>query len=1514
MTAPSFFRRDSLPRTAVLLVVLANVAVAAEPVSFHRDIRPVFDAHCVGCHQPAKKAGSFDLTDFASLAVGGDSEQPVAVAGQPDESYLLELITPNESGDAQMPREGPPLSEEEIERVRRWIAEGAIDDSPDETSPRYSNDSPPVYESPPTITALDVSPDGSLLAVSGVHEVLLHQLEEIANEPIARLIGISSRIESIRFSPDGKRLAVTGGEPARRGEVQIWDIAERRLLLSHMVTHDTLHGASWSPNGRFVAFGCGDNTVRAIDAETGEQVLFQNAHNDWVLDTVFSVDGSHLISAGRDQTLRLIEVANEQFVDNITSITPGALKGGIQAVARNSLRDEVLVGGADGVPKIYRIHRTSERVIGDDANLMWQLPALPGRLFAVAYNRQGFDSKKQRIAAGSSLDGVGTLQVVEMEAVPTVSTELLELLKKPTHNLSAEEKAKLKKHFADNIQVLAKVTLPTGGIYSVAFAASGTQVVSGGTDGVVRFHKADGGELIAEFVPVPIEQDSKSVVAAGPNDPSFRTDVMPLLAKLGCNGGMCHGAQKGKNGFKLSLRGYDPLADFRALTDDHAGRRTNRAAPEQSLMLLKAVGAVPHEGGQRTKIDSQYYKILRDWIAAGMHDDPEAPRVASLKISPLDPVVEREGDQLQFELTAHYTDGTSRQVTSESFFTSADTAVATVSDAGMTKAIRRGESAILARYEGAYTATTLTVMGDRAGFEWEAAPTRNFIDELVDAKLQHVKTLPGPLCSDEQFVRRIYLDLVGLPPSADQVRKFLGNAFLKNAFLADERTSAGKRNHLIDQLLASEDHFIHRANKWCDLLQVNSKFLGNEGTVAFRQWIHEAMASNMPYDDFARAIVTAVGSNREHPEASYFKISRTPTVLMENTTHLFLGVRFNCNKCHDHPFERWTQDQYYELAGFFARTQLKKDPASGDETVVGNAVEVARPLFEIVADVLEGDVTHPRTGEIAEPGFPFDESFACDPDCSRRQNLAQWLTAPDNPYFARSYVNRVWGYLLGRGLIEPLDDIRAGNPPTNPALLNRLTQEFVASGFDVQQLIRTICQSRTYQLSIETNRWNEDDTLNYSHAMVRRLPAEVLYDTIHTVVGAPWKLPNVAAGFRAAQLPDVQIKLPGLFLDQLGRPARESVCECERSSGLTLGSIMALVNGPDVAKAIADPANELAQLEASISDDAALVEEIFLRVLGRSPTEEEREISFEMLRQQGNDLEVLTQQMRQLRSQSDATLDDWIDQQQIVDWETPRPTEATTTTKAQLEVLSDLSIFATGELKEDTYSITVETNLPRIRAVKIEALTDERLPKSGPGRAADGNFVLSHIRVKAVSLANPSLADPSLADPSATKDIGLRNASADFSENEFPVNNALDENLGNGWGIAGGTGVRRVATFELRGKVGYPEGTRLVVELDQKFPGGDRLLGRFRLSLTGSKPPITWQESKLPVDIRAMIRRPAAQRTPRQRTALREYHRSIDQDLAAIENAITLVSNPRLVGLQDLVWALINTPAFLFNR
>jgi hypothetical protein len=1143
-------------------------------------------------------------------------------------------------------------------------------------------------------------------------------------------------------------------------------------------------------------------------------------------------------------------------------------------------------------------------------------------------------------------------------------------------------------------QVLVTATMKDGTVAdatrAVQWHAEGAEVSPAG----IVTAKGDGaGKLKATLGGASVEAPVSITGTGGTFIPDYIRDVTPVVSRMGCNAGTCHGAKDGKAGFKLSLRGYDPIYDIRAFTDDIKGRRTNVASADESLMLLKGTAGVPHEGGQVMKPGDKYYNILRAWIAGGMKLDLHTPRVTKIELSPSYPVVQRIGGRQQFRVVATYADGLVRDVTQESFIESGNSEIAKHDKTGLLAAARRGEAPVLARYEGAYASTVLTVMGDRTGFVWQQPPANNRIDELVASKLRRMQTLQSGLCTDLEFVRRIYLDLTGLPPSPEAVEKFI----------ADTRDSRWKREALIAQLIGGEEYVDFWTNKWCDLLQVNSKFLGGEGAQLFRNWVREQVKANLPYDQFARAILTATGSNKDVPAAAYYKVLREPVEMMENTTHLFLATRFNCNKCHDHPFERWTQDQYYQMAAWFAQTGLDRDPASGNRNIGGTAVEDAKPLYEFVVNRPAGEVKHDRTGAVTPPAFPYSAKFEKAEKAARRDELAGWITSADNQYFASSYVNRIWGYLTGTGIIEPLDDIRAGNPPSNPELLKWLTQEFIAHGFDTRWLIRTICESRAYQLSIQTNEWNADDTINYSHAMARRLPAEVLYDTIFAVTGAKSTLPG---GVRAAQLADSQAGTPDGFLNNLGKPVRESACECERSSELQLGPIMALVSGPTVGDAVSAPGNALAKLVETVKDDAALVRSIFLRVLSRPPSAEENQAALASMAEMEAEHAKLTAEHQAMEDKLKPDMDKREQERQaniaavkaelakaeeeakarmaemekqrqdkiaaaqkaladaeaalvskLPEWESKQAkgqtgwtlldpaTMVSTKKKHKLEKQPDLSITALGDEGKQDFTITAPVSAGKITGLRLEAMTDPRIPNNGPGRG-NGNFVVSEIEM--------------LYTPQGGQEqkIAFGEATATYAQAGYEVVKTINGQVGNepdGWAIyPDGLGKPQMAVFRCKEPVAASGGTVKIV-IRQQYTDGKHLLGRFRLAVTGAEGALNFGLPAAVVDVLAVA---PDKRTPEQVKALTDHLKSSDADIVAKQAAVaeagqpvppdvalaaaknklakaeqplaidpalaalrrdaelsrSQLENKRLTAAQDLAWALINNPAFLFNH
>jgi len=667
---------------------------------------------------------------------------------------------------------------------------------------------------------------------------------------------------------------------------------------------------------------------------------------------------------------------------------------------------------------------------------------------------------------------------------------------------------------------------------------------------------------------------------------TFVKDVMPILNKVGCTSGPCHGGAKGKNGFKLSLRGYDPEFDYRAVVHDLSGRRYNRTDPAASLVLQKTTMQLPHGGGERLPLNSPYYNTVLQWISEGaVFGDPVSAQVTRLEIQPPEFFASKAGATQQLKVTAHFADASSREVTSEAIYSSNTPQVAEISEAGLVTTLRKGEAAMLVRYEGRMAVVNVTIPTDKPGFAWTPAPEHNYADGLVYAKLQRLKMLPSELAGDGEFLRRIYFDLIGLPPTPEELR----------AFLDDKTETRAKRAQVVERLMARPGFVNHWAVKWSDLLQVNRAKLGDKGVWAFRDWIRESLGENKPYDRMARELITSRGSTFKNPPANFFRFTREPKVAMETTTQLFLGVRMVCAQCHDHPFEQWTQNQYFQLTAFFGSLAVKSGGDS-DEEVVYDKRE-------------DAEIHHPKDNRVMSAKFLFDVEKVGLREQELRESLADWLTSSQNPFFAKAIVNRLWSYFFGVGIIEPVDDIRASNPPSNAALLDALTKDFLDHKYDLRHLIRTIVNSRVYQLSYRPNEWNADDATNFSHALPRRLTAEQLHDAIYVAAGVRPKVAQVPEDSLAQDFPDPSIERGG-FLDLFGRPERQTSCECERRSDVSLVQALNLLNGSTIAESIADPEGRIAKLILAGATARQIIEEIYQAALSRSP--ENAELDFAM--------------------------------------------------------------------------------------------------------------------------------------------------------------------------------------------------------------------------------------------------------------------------------------------------------------
>jgi hypothetical protein len=685
-------------------------------------------------------------------------------------------------------------------------------------------------------------------------------------------------------------------------------------------------------------------------------------------------------------------------------------------------------------------------------------------------------------------------------------------------------------------------------------------------------------------VPVTVSDMEK------PQSTSFRNEVIAALNVGGCNAGACHGTPSGKNGFKLSLRGFDPAADYLQLTRDVLGRRTDRQQPDASLILQKGLGRVPHEGGQRFLPSSVPVRALRDWLAEGLRDDP--PSTAALKsidILPGSRLQLAPGRWQQLAVLGRFADGGVRDVTRLTVFSSSDPAVADVSSSGFVYFKQPGEVAILCRYLMELQTVRLTYLEPRAGFVWPNPPENNYIDKFVFAKLKMLSIAPSETCSDAEFLRRASLDVCGMLPTPKEVR----------AFLADK--SADKRTKLIDALLERPEYADFWTLKWADVFRSSRKAIQVKGTHVFQHWLRERILANAGFDALVREMLTASGSTFANPPANYYRVARDPQNLAETTAQLFFGIRMQCAKCHNHPFERWTQDDYYSMAAFFARVRRKNDPLEPgpDPKKPGGA--------EIVYDGRSGEVTQPRTGQVMKPKFMGGSVPNIPADTDRRRVLADWLASADNPFFAKSVANRIWYHLNGKGIVDPVDDFRDSNPSANDELLDALAKDFAAHHFDVKHLIRTIMMSRTYQLSAQTNESNADDTKYFSHVVPKSLTAEQLLDAVCAVTEVPEKFPGLPLGTRAVQLPDGDNNHP--FLKTFGQPARELACECERESDSNLAQALQLINGPTINEKNRSSNNRLSRMLAAKMSERQMLDELYLAALARLPSAENVQVA-----------------------------------------------------------------------------------------------------------------------------------------------------------------------------------------------------------------------------------------------------------------------------------------------------------------
>jgi hypothetical protein len=734
----------------------------------------------------------------------------------------------------------------------------------------------------------------------------------------------------------------------------------------------------------------------------------------------------------------------------------------------------------------------------------------------------------------------------------------------------------------DAQQIVAKFTQPDGVTRDVTaqarFELANPALAK--VDGHVLRPLADGAtELTVSFngqtrkLPVTVKQAKED------RPVSFKLDVMPVFLRAGCNTGGCHGSARGKDGFMLSLFGYDADGDYTRLTRQQPGRRVNLAIPEDSLVLTKSTGKVPHTGGTRFKEDSHLYATVLRWLDAGApKDDAKVATPVALELMPKNAVLE-EGDKMQLVARAKYSDGTDRDVTNLVLFQSNNEASAAVSEDGGVTAKARGEAFVMARFATFTVGSQVIVIPKSLKYEWPKTPENNYVDSFVNAKLQKLRILPSELGSDDAYLRRVYLDVIGQLPTREEYDRFMTSDDPK------------KREKLVDELLGRKEFVEMWVMKWAELLQIRSddqQRMSYKSVVLYHSWLQDRIGRNVPFNEIVKELIASTGGTFNNPATNYYQTERDTLKIAENTAQVFMGMRIQCAQCHNHPFDRWTQDDYYQFASFFAGVGRKP----GED-----------PREVIVFNTGGGAVTHPIKGRVEVTKFLGEPApIVVPPGKDRREVLANWLASPQNPYFAKNLSNVVWAHFMGRGIIDPVDDVRISNPASNPELLDALGQRFTEYHYDFKRLVRDICTSRTYQLSTQTNPTNELDEQNFSHAAIRRVRAEVMLDVINQATDSKQKFRGLPLGSRAVQIADG--RTTNYFLTTFGRATRETVCSCEVKMEPNLSQALHLLNG-DTVEGKVRSGGVIQKMLAEKKPPQEIVTDLYLRTLTRRPTAKE---------------------------------------------------------------------------------------------------------------------------------------------------------------------------------------------------------------------------------------------------------------------------------------------------------------------